>query len=436
MKTSAKLGIARALFSCIALIAIVVNPTSAVQAPPLLHFTSAELEALTVPGVVPGQYTMGTYLAGGHGWTGTVPGGELAPYNTCPCYTLDPTGTGLRGNLLDHGWIGSGEPNPGPGPVVFTLAESKAEVFVFPAFDHSPWYGGLEFTVHGTNDATAAQNPSSFPSSAWTLGTLTTIYREGWEDASGSPSGNETDDYASKWTFPAPVAFVAVHAMNSITFSPDQPNLPDYENRCEGQTTPEGATLWCNDDMEIDGIATPVTPPPDPTPTPTPSATPSPSPSPTQTSTCDNDQDGDQDEGDDEGSGDDDDGENNDCDDGEQQQETNGCGVGYWKQDHHFDSWTAPFDPTDLFKDAFGADAFPGKTLLQVLKAGGGGLKALGRQAVAALLNSVHPEIDFRYTDTRVKELFRSAFESGDSDRIERQKDRFEEANSGDCPLS
>ncbi|MDH3224417.1 MAG: hypothetical protein OEO23_11935, partial [Gemmatimonadota bacterium] len=63
-----------------------------------------------------------------------------------------------------------------------------------------------------------------------------------------------------------------------------------------------------------------------------------------------------------------------------------GCTPGYWKQPHHFDSWTG-YDPEDLFSSAF-EDAFPGMTLLEVLKQGGGGLKALGRHTVAALLNA------------------------------------------------
>jgi hypothetical protein len=42
------------------------------------------------------------------------------------------------------------------------------------------------------------------------------------------------------------------------------------------------------------------------------------------------------------------------------------CTPGFWKQSQHFDSWTAPYDPTDLFS-AYFEDAFPGETLRQVL---------------------------------------------------------------------
>ncbi len=54
-----------------------------------------------------------------------------------------------------------------------------------------------------------------------------------------------------------------------------------------------------------------------------------------------------------------------------------GCTPGYWKQPHHFGSWTSPYTPATLFADVF-EDAFPGMTLLDVASQGGGGLIALG----------------------------------------------------------
>ena len=72
-----------------------------------------------------------------------------------------------------------------------------------------------------------------------------------------------------------------------------------------------------------------------------------------------------------------------------------GCTPGYWKQKQHFDSWADPYDPTDLFSDHF-ENAFPGMTLLEVLGNGGGGLNALGRHTVAALLNSANSGVSFK----------------------------------------
>jgi hypothetical protein len=62
------------------------------------------------------------------------------------------------------------------------------------------------------------------------------------------------------------------------------------------------------------------------------------------------------------------------------------CSHGYWKQGQHFDNWVG-FTPNQLFSSVF-ENAFPGQTLLQVLKNGGGGLNALGRDTVGQLLNS------------------------------------------------
>ncbi len=63
------------------------------------------------------------------------------------------------------------------------------------------------------------------------------------------------------------------------------------------------------------------------------------------------------------------------------------CSPGYWKQSQHFDSYVT-YHPTDLFDTVFGVSTFPGKTLVQVLSTGGGGLTAYGRATVGALLNS------------------------------------------------
>jgi len=63
------------------------------------------------------------------------------------------------------------------------------------------------------------------------------------------------------------------------------------------------------------------------------------------------------------------------------------CSPGYWKQPHHFDSYVT-YSPNQTFLSVFGVNAFPGKTLVQVLSTGGGGLIAYGRATVGALLNA------------------------------------------------
>ena len=111
---------------------------------------------------------------------------------------------------------------------------------------------------------------------------------------------------------------------------------------------------------------------------------------------------------------------------------TEGCTPGYWKQRHHFDSWVG-YSPGDLFSDAFGnVNAFPGKTLLDVLRRGGGHEKALGRHSVAALLNA-SSAVDYEYDVAGVISAFNDAFNSGE---YEGQKDLFDEANNRGCPLN
>lgn len=71
-----------------------------------------------------------------------------------------------------------------------------------------------------------------------------------------------------------------------------------------------------------------------------------------------------------------------------------GCTPGYWRQPHHFDSWPSPYTPDMQILDAFGCGP-ANTTLLDGLTARGGGENAFMRQAVAALLNEAHPELNF-----------------------------------------
>ena len=113
-----------------------------------------------------------------------------------------------------------------------------------------------------------------------------------------------------------------------------------------------------------------------------------------------------------------------------------GCTPGYWKQPHHADSWTAPYAPGDLFsahfEDAFSAD---GLTLLEVLKQGGGGLKALGRHTVAALLNAASPDVDYDLTPQQVIDMFNDVHPGSKQD-YNGLKDEFAGFNEQGCPLN
>jgi hypothetical protein len=111
---------------------------------------------------------------------------------------------------------------------------------------------------------------------------------------------------------------------------------------------------------------------------------------------------------------------------------TAGCTPGYWKQDQHFDSWTAPYAPNTLFSAVF-ENAFPGMTLLQVLESGGGGLDALGRHTVAALLNAASSGVSYGMTPAQVIAAFNAVYPGGN---YEGQKNIFATANERGCPLN
>lgn len=111
-----------------------------------------------------------------------------------------------------------------------------------------------------------------------------------------------------------------------------------------------------------------------------------------------------------------------------------GCTPGYWKQRHHFDSWTLPYEPGMDFSDVF-EDAFPGMTLLEVLKQGGGGLIALGRHTVAALLNAASPDVSYDMNVSEVIDAFNDVY-PGSKDDYEDLKDTFEQFNEQGCPLN
>ena len=110
-----------------------------------------------------------------------------------------------------------------------------------------------------------------------------------------------------------------------------------------------------------------------------------------------------------------------------------GCTPGYWKQDHHLDSWIG-YGPEELFDDVFGVDSsWPDDTLLDALWKKGGKEKALFRHATAALLNAANPEVHYYYTVDEVISMVQSAYADETFNDI---KDLFEGANEMGCPLN
>jgi hypothetical protein len=110
-----------------------------------------------------------------------------------------------------------------------------------------------------------------------------------------------------------------------------------------------------------------------------------------------------------------------------------GCTPGYWKQEHHFDSWV-DFDPDDSYSDVFSVSpSFGDLTLLEVLRQGGGGEKALGRHAVAALLNTANDDVSYAFTTDGVIDLVQQAYATNSFENI---KDQLADENEQGCPLN
>lgn len=109
-----------------------------------------------------------------------------------------------------------------------------------------------------------------------------------------------------------------------------------------------------------------------------------------------------------------------------------GCTPGYWK--NHAERWPATHRPTDRFNTTFGVNVFSANfTLMDAARQGGGGAKALGRHAVAALLNAASSEVDYALREAQVILLVQQALAPGGD--IEGTKDLLEQYNSSGCPL-
>lgn len=107
-----------------------------------------------------------------------------------------------------------------------------------------------------------------------------------------------------------------------------------------------------------------------------------------------------------------------------------GCTPGFWRQPQHFDYWTG-YSPSDDYDQVFGLAAGTyGATLLEAVWAGGGGVDALARHSVAALLNATSPDVDYPATEAEVIAAVQAAFASGD---YEAQKDIFAGWNEFGC---
>jgi len=108
-----------------------------------------------------------------------------------------------------------------------------------------------------------------------------------------------------------------------------------------------------------------------------------------------------------------------------------GCTPGYWRQDQHLGNWTSPYDPSDDFDATFGVDFFnPNITLGDAVALGGGGVNALARHAVAALLNAASADVDYEYTTAEVIAIVQNGALS-----LEARKNLLATENERGCDL-
>ena len=117
-----------------------------------------------------------------------------------------------------------------------------------------------------------------------------------------------------------------------------------------------------------------------------------------------------------------------------------GCTPGYWKQPQHLDSWSG-VGPDDGFNATFNTNAefnatqcgSTSPTLLAAMKCQGGGLSALARHGVAALLNAYSGSVDYDYSVAEVKAMVKNAIDSGN---YAGAKNKLAESNELGCPLN
>jgi hypothetical protein len=113
-----------------------------------------------------------------------------------------------------------------------------------------------------------------------------------------------------------------------------------------------------------------------------------------------------------------------------------GCTPGYWK--NHTGAWAGTGYTTSQtlesvfdVPDSLGIDNV---TLLQALGTGGGGVSALMRSAVAAILNAAHPSVDYPQTAAQTIAAVNAALASGNAATIESLKNQLDGWNNLHAP--
>jgi hypothetical protein len=102
------------------------------------------------------------------------------------CQPWDPTQVQTYGSTLDHFWIQSAT-----NEITWSLNTPVSAVIGFPGNDHGPLpMENMEYVMWASNDL---QN--------WSIGTLTAVYRYGWDASNPILPGGLYDHYATRWDF-------------------------------------------------------------------------------------------------------------------------------------------------------------------------------------------------------------------------------------------
>jgi len=198
------------------------------------------LNGLTQDALVPSSYALGRYVSGGRSGTWRASSANGCGFG----YYSGTNDRAAAANALDFWSVGSGYGSD----AVWDLEQPYSTVTVFPFIDHGPFpQEGIEYTVWGSDDPNAP-----FPD-GWTLGTLVTIYGQGWADNKAACSGYSTniDDDAGLYTFGASAfRYIRLKADNSITIF-DAPAHTSYRSSGDDGTQ----AGWQSIESEIDGVA-------------------------------------------------------------------------------------------------------------------------------------------------------------------------------------
>lgn len=127
------------------------------------------------------------------------------------------------------------------------------------------------------------------------------------------------------------------------------------------------------------------------------------------------------------------------------QQETlgdDGCSIGYWGR--HLGSWAGSgYDPDQTLESVFDVPDGLGlddKTLREAISFGGGpgvfgASRLLLKQAVGAVLNAAHPDVDYAMTVGQIVAEVNAALASGSRSTILALKDELDALNNAGCTL-